>query len=58
MLQGKKTPDKIVIYEALSDRYGWLPSEIDDEDYFTLTNYLHIVSIKNLLEKAEQRKHK
>lgn len=41
----------------LSREYGWLPSQIKKENYQDISNYLNIISIRNLIEKARAKKY-
>ncbi|MCX6785915.1 MAG: hypothetical protein NTZ18_03645 [Candidatus Komeilibacteria bacterium] len=43
--------------ENLSERYGWLPSQIRQEQWQDIEIYLDIIATKNLLEKAENKKY-
>jgi hypothetical protein len=42
--------------EILSREYGWLPSDIDKQDYGTLLNYLEIIKARRVLEEKEVSK--
>jgi len=42
--------------EKLSKEYGWTPDEIRNLRVSDLQNYLDIISIKNQLEKARNKK--
>lgn len=44
--------------EILSREYGWTPSQIRNESYEDIVNYLDIISSRNILEKEEAKKHK
>jgi len=40
----------------LSEKYGWLPSQIRNERVDDVVAYIDIVSMKNLIEKNELKK--
>jgi len=56
MIEGKINPDNYVIMEALSDRYGWTPTQIRKQDVNDINSYLQIIAIKNLIEKHKMKK--
>jgi len=43
--------------EMLSREYGWLPSQIKNENSQDIQTYIDIISIRNLLERAKQKKY-
>ncbi len=43
--------------ESLSERYGWLPSEIRKEKYEDLVIYMEIGIVKSLLNKEKSKKY-
>jgi hypothetical protein len=42
--------------ELLSREYGWLPSQIRKESYDDIISYIDIISMRNLIEKANNKK--
>ena len=46
----------MVIMELLSERYGWLPSEIREQKISDIHDYLDIIAIKNMLAKNNLKK--
>lgn len=57
-LEGKKNPDKIVVMEVLSKRYGWTPNQIRQLNYSDIEQYLQIIRMQRKLEQIEYKKMK
>lgn len=55
-LNGKASPKNEVIMEILSERYGWLPSEIRNERLEDMLNYVDIIEVRNIIEKEQSKK--
>jgi hypothetical protein len=55
-IEGKKTPSNIVIMESLSERYGWLPSQIKGEGVDDILDYIDIIGVRSKLEKQKIKK--
>jgi len=55
-LEGKTQPSQSVIHEALSDRYGWTPSQIREQRADDIEAYLSIISMKSQIEKLKMKK--
>jgi hypothetical protein len=55
-LRGKAPPSNEVIYELLSEKYGWTPQQIREQPAQDIINYLQIIQIKNAINKAEEMK--
>lgn len=50
-------PSAAVIKERLSERYGWLPSEIENEDCRIIDDYIEIINAKEQLAKYHAKKY-
>lgn len=46
---------RMIVYERLSNKYGWLPSEIQDQDADVIEGYLTIMALTNDPSKSEKR---
>jgi len=44
--------------ETFSKEYGWLPSQIENEEYKNIMAYWDILQIKRKIEQIEIKKHK
>jgi len=55
-LKGSKKPSIEIIMEALSDRYGWTPKQIREQNETDIKNYIEIITVKNILEKEKIKK--
>jgi hypothetical protein len=55
-LRGNKNPSNKVIMEILSERYGWLPSQIRNERLDDIIDYVDIIKVKNIIEKEQSKK--
>jgi len=42
--------------EILSERYGWLPSQIRNERLEDIIDYVDIIEVKNIIEKEQSKK--
>lgn len=51
-------PSIPVIMESLSERYGWTPKEIMEQDNDIIDDYFDIANLRSKLEKAESKKAK
>jgi len=43
------------IYELLSDRYGWLPSQIRGEKYHDIMSYLEVIDARAYIDKINHK---
>jgi hypothetical protein len=44
------------IYELLSERYGWLPSQIRNEKADDILSYLEVIDARAYIDKVETKK--
>lgn len=49
-LEGKRSPDQIVLMEMLSDEYGWTPSQIRAENWEDIEQYIEIINTKRFIQ--------
>lgn len=56
MLTGKGKIDDFIIMEMLSQEYGWTPREIRKQRYSDIKTYVDIISVRNLIEKANLKR--
>lgn len=52
-MQGKKSPSRMVIMEFLSYHYGWLPSEIEKEDWDNIVMYYELLKIRTKIQNGK-----
>jgi hypothetical protein len=44
------------ICELLSERYGWLPSQIRNENYNDIVSYLEVINARAYITEVETKK--
>jgi hypothetical protein len=44
--------------EMLSEKYGWTPTQIREQSIDDILNYIDIISVKNKIEKENNKKYK
>jgi len=57
MMLGKRKMSDEVIMEMLSNRYGWTPSQIREQRWQDIENYLDINLVEKKVEKYLKKKY-